>query len=79
MTILSFKTKKDKEKLYEKAKKMEEYASMIVDCLEEAGYNDEYEEDYRNAYRRSYRDSEEEMREPSHMVNNRYGYRGGMR
>lgn len=75
MTILSFKSKKDKEKLYEKAKKMEEYASMIVDCLEEAGYDSDYEE----SYRRMYRDQEEESRmEPTHL-NSRYGYRGGMR
>ena len=36
MIILSFKTKKDKENLLEKAKKMEEYAAMIVDCIEES-------------------------------------------
>ena len=77
MTILSFKNKRDKEKLYEKAKKMEEYASMIVECLEEAGYGEDYEEDYRGS-RRSYREGEEEMREPHHMEG-RYGYRGGMR
>lgn len=70
MTILSFKSRKDKEMLYEKAKKMEKYASMIVDCLEEAGYNEEYEEDYR----RMYRGQEEDYRheEPSH---NRYDYK----
>jgi len=75
MTILSFKSRKDKEKLYEKAKKMEEYASMIVDCLEEAGYDSDYEENYK----RMYREHEDEMRmEPAHF-NSRYGYRGGMR
>ena len=75
MTILSFKSRKDKEKLYEKAKKMEEYASMIVDCLEEAGYGDDYDEDYR----RMYRGNEEEMRREDYTHNNRYSYRGGMR
>ncbi len=74
MTILSFKSKKDKEKLYEKAKKMEEYASMIVDCLEEAGYDSDYEDNYR----RMYRDHEEE-RSDDYTHNNRYSYRGGMR
>ena len=64
MTILSFKSKKDKEMLYEKAKKMEKYASMIVDCLEEAGYNDEYEED---------------MRHEDYAHDNRYNYKRGMR
>lgn len=72
MTILSFKTKKDKEKLYEKARKMEEYASMIVDCLEEAGYNEDYEDNYR----RMYRDHEDEMRHEDYTHNNRYSYRG---
>jgi hypothetical protein len=76
MTILSFKSKRDKEMLYEKAKKMEKYASMIVDCLEEAGYGEDYEEDYR----RMYRDHEDEMRhEPYDRTDSRYGYRGGMR
>ena len=36
MVILSFKNKKDKEHLLSKAKKMEEYASMIVDCIEDS-------------------------------------------
>ena len=75
MTILSFKSKKDKEELYKKARKMEEYASMIVDCLEEAGYGDDYEENYR----RMYRDHDEEMKHEDYMHNNRYSYRGGMR
>jgi uncharacterized protein (DUF58 family) len=75
MTILSFKSKKDKEMLYEKAKKMEKYASMIVDCLEEAGYNDEYEEDYK----RMYRDHEEDMRHEDYAHDNRYNYKRGMR
>lgn len=66
MTILSFKSKEDKERLYHKAKKMEEYASMIVDCLEEAGYDghyeDSYRDNYRDSYRRMYRDEEEDSR-----------------
>lgn len=64
MIIMSFKNRADKEHLLEKAKKMEEYASMIVDCIEESsedGYNE-----------RSYRYDDEEMR-------GRYGYRRGMR
>lgn len=69
MVVLSFRTKKDKEKLYEKARKMEEYASMIVECLEDAGYDGDYEE----SYRRMYRDHEDEMR---HSPESRYGYRG---
>ena len=75
MVVLSFRTKKDKEKLYEKARKMEEYASMIVECLEDAGYDGDYEEDaYRDNYRRMYRDHYED--EMKHMPESRYGYRG---
>ena len=75
MTILSFKTKRDKEKLYEKAKKMEEYASMIVECLEDAGYDGDYEDNYR----RMYREHDDEMQEYPYRTNNRYAYKGGMR
>lgn len=70
MTILSFKTKKDKEHLLEKAKKMEEYAAMIVDCIEESrDYEDEYSE-------RAYRHEEPEYDD---RYNSRYGYRRRMR
>jgi coenzyme F420-reducing hydrogenase alpha subunit len=70
MVILSFKTKKDKEHLLDKAKKMEEYAAMIVDCIEESkDYDDdEYSE---RAYKM---DSEYDER-----YNGRYGYRRRMR
>jgi len=61
MIMVSFRSKKDKEHLLEKAKKMEEYASMIVDCIEESEYD---ERRYRG-----HEDDEEDM-------NNRYGYRG---
>ena len=44
MVMVSFRTKKDKEHLLEKAKKMEEYSSMIVECLEDSDYMDEYNE-----------------------------------
>lgn len=74
MVILSFKTRKDKEKLYEKAKKMEEYASMIVDCLEEAGYDGSYEEEYRG-YNRMYRDHEHEEVHGEYPSEGRYSYR----
>ena len=65
MIMVSFRTKKDKEHLLEKAKKMEEYSSMIVECLEESDYMDE---DYSE---RSYRGHEEE----DEMPRGRYGYR----
>jgi hypothetical protein len=62
MIMVSFRTKKDKEHLLEKARKMEEYSSMIVDCLEESDYMDD-EKSYRG-----HEDDEETM-------NSRYGYR----
>jgi len=64
MIILSFKTKQDKEKLLEKAKKMEQYAAMIVDCIEES----QDEDDYEYAERKMYRHESDEM-------GGRYGYR----
>lgn len=75
MIMVSFKSKKDKEHLLEKAKKMEEYAAMIVDCFEES--ETEYDE-------RSYRISEEDMmdvndRMMGHRSEGRYGYRRRMR
>lgn len=73
MIVLSFKSKRDKEHLLEKAKKMEEYASMIVECIEESKDEDyEYEE---RAYKeRTYR--EDRWDEPEHeRMNSRYGYR----
>lgn len=73
MIVLSFKSKRDKEHLLEKAKKMEEYASMIVECIEESKDEDyEYEE---RAYKeRAYR--EDRWDEPEHeRMNSRYGYR----
>lgn len=69
MVILSFKTKKDKEQLLEKAKKMEEYAAIIVDCIEESKDEEEYSE-------RMYRHEDPEYDE---RYNSRYGYRRRMR
>ncbi len=59
-----FRTKRDKEHLLEKAKKMEEYAAMVVECIEESKVDDDYEE---RSYRHDYEDEER--------VNSRYGYR----
>ena len=63
MIMVSFRTKKDKEHLLEKARKMEEYSSMIVECLDESDYMDD-ERNYRG-----HEDDEDEM------MHNRYGYR----
>lgn len=62
--MISFRSKREKEHLLEKARKMEEYASMIVECIEESEHEDEYEE-------RRYRHDD--------MPDGRYGYRKGMR
>lgn len=65
--IVEFKSKRDKEHLLEKAKKMEEYASMIVECIEDSKANEEYDE---RAYRHhdDYDDEYDERR-------GRYSYR----
>jgi hypothetical protein len=75
MIILSFKTKKDKEHLLEKAKKMEEYASMIVDCIEES--KDFEDEDY-DYSERNYRYHDEPHYDEGRF-DGRYGYRKRMR
>ena len=62
--MVSFRNREDKEHLLKKAKKMEEYASMVVECLENSVYED-YDE-------RSYRD-EDDMEDKS--MSGRYGYR----
>jgi coenzyme F420-reducing hydrogenase alpha subunit len=78
MIVLSFKSKRDKERLLEKARKMEEYASMIVECIEDSrDYEDEYDE-------RSYRGNEEDMMDMNDRMmgtnmSGRYGYRRRMR
>lgn len=70
MIMISFRSKRDREHLLEKAKKMEEYAAMIVDCIEDSKSDDyDYEE-------RAYRGQEEEM---SDRMMGRYGYHRRMR
>lgn len=57
MIMLSFRNKRDKDDLLEKARKMEEYASMIVECIEESK---EYEDNYNErSYRRDDYDNED--------------------
>lgn len=76
MTILSFRTKKDKEHLLEKARKMEEYAAMIVECIEDSRNDEDYEE--RTSYRHDpYYDEDEKMQERGGRMSGRYGYRMG--
>lgn len=62
MYAIVFRSKRDKEHLLEKAKKMEEYAAMIVDCIEECTEQEDYSE------RSHHEDDEFESR-------GRYGYR----
>ena len=68
MVALMFKTNKDKEHLLEKAKKMEEYAAMIVDCIEDSK---ELDEEYSE---RRYRMDDDDM---EYRRSGRYGYRRG--
>lgn len=69
MIVLSFRTKKDKDHLLKKAKEMEEYASEIVECLEEARHSYDYEDEDDYEYsERGYRGGSTSMR-------GRYGYR----
>ena len=77
MIMVSFRSKRDREHLLEKARKMEEYASMIVECIEDSKTDDyDYDES-------SYRGDEEMMDMNDRMMNNRmdgrYGYRRRMR
>lgn len=80
MIMISFKNKEDKEHLLEKAKKMEKYASMIVDCIEESEAYDDEDMDYRME-----EDDEMDERMNGRMNNRsgrmsgRYGYRRRMR
>jgi hypothetical protein len=61
MVMISFRSKKDKEHLLEKAKQMEEYASMIVECIKESEYDESME-------RRSHDyDDEDEIRIGRHI------------
>ena len=60
MVMISFRSKEDKKHLLEKAKKMEEYASMIVDCIEESEYDE-----------RNYRHDDEDYED----MTSRYGSR----
>ena len=81
MIMVSFRSKRDKENLLEKARKMKEYASMIVECIEDSRTDDyDYDE-------RFYRSDEDIMDMNDRMlgdsmdsrVDGRYGYRRRMR
>ena len=46
MIVLSFRNKKDKERMLDKAREMEDYAKEQVECLEEARHGEhDYDED----------------------------------
>ena len=81
MIMVSFRSKSDKEHLLEKARKMKEYASMIVECIEDSRTDDyDYDE-------RAYRSDEDMMEMNDRMLSDRmdsrmdgrYGYRRRMR
>lgn len=67
MVVVEFRNKRDKEHLLEKARKMEEYASMIVDCIEESKAREDEDEEYNERNYRNYRHPEE--------YDSRYNYR----
>lgn len=49
MTVISFRTRKDKKQMLKKAREMEDYVAELIECLEDAETNnrEEYdEEDY---------------------------------
>ena len=55
MIVLSFRTKRDKERMLDKAREMEMYAREWVECLEEARHGEhdyEDEDDYDYSERR---------------------------
>lgn len=65
MTMIEFKSKKHKDHLLNKTKKMKEYVDDILECLENSDYEyDDYDYDERR-----YKDEEE------HEMRNRYNYR----
>lgn len=64
MIMISFKSKKDKEKMLRKAKEMAEYVEDWIDCIEESCHG-EYEDDDDGYAERSSR---------SMRMRNRYGY-----
>lgn len=66
MIVLSFRNKRDKEKMLDKAREMEMFSRELVDCLEEArhGEHDEYDED----------DYDYSERRGRMMRRSRYGY-----
>lgn len=45
MIVLSFRSKRDKEKMLDKAREMEMFSRELVDCLEEARHGEQEEWD----------------------------------
>lgn len=66
MIMISFKSKRDKDKMLRKAKEMAEYVEDWIDCIEEArhGERDEDDDDYEYSERGA----------RSMRMRNRYGY-----
>lgn len=70
MIMISFRSKRDKEDMIEKARKMEEFASEFVDCLESS--EEEYDERYNE---RSHRMDDGDMSYRNTRMRNRYYYK----
>lgn len=65
--MISFRSKKDKDKMLRKAKEMAEYVDEWIDCIEESRHGERYEEE----------DDEPEYSERSSRsmrMRGRYGY-----
>lgn len=74
MIMISFRTKRDKEDMIEKARQMEKFAAEFVDCLE-SSEEEYYDEDERYSMRDNM-----SMRDGMHMrggarMRNRYSYK----
>lgn len=70
MIMISFRTKREREEMLEKAKKMEKFAAEFVDCLENS-QDDEYRYDERGHYD----DMEEMSYRGGRRMNGRYMYK----
>lgn len=68
MIMISFKTRKDKERMLRKAKEMAEYVEDWIDCIEEARHGEHYEDD------EDYEYSERNPKSMNMRMRSRYGY-----
>lgn len=71
MIMISFRTKREREEMLEKARKMEKFAAEFVDCLENS-----QDDEYRYEERSRYDDMMDDMSyRNGRRMNGRYMYR----